>query len=295
MRKVLACILYIMYFLKIRKILNKEGVLLSIYGHDPKGESVEKAFKWLLKHGYEFVTPNELLLFLEGNLDKKKPVWVSFDDGWKSNYYELLPILEKYKIPATIFVATKGVETGYDWINQARENRDSLHYETIDELWTMPNSRRKEIISKLPQYKGERTMMNIQELHAVSNSPYVYLANHTNDHVISDTCTKEELLDEILTCETKIKQITGKPCIKVFAYPNGDYDLQSIEVLEALSYQIAATTELDWVYPTTHPFEIPRFVLPDNASHYENILQIFGLWTPFFDKVKEIINIKNHK
>lgn len=295
MRKILAFILYWLYLPKIKKIINKRGVLLSIYGHNPNGESVEKAFKWLLKQGYEFVTPNELLLFFDGKLNKEKPIWLSFDDGWKDNYYELLPILEKYKIPATIFIATKSIDDGFYWIDKVRENRNSPLYEKIDVLWTMPNVERKEIMEILPKYKGARSAMNRKELLSLSKSPYIYLGNHTNDHVISDTCTLEELKDEIKTCENKIKEMTGKSCIKAFAYPNGDYNEKSIEMLKQLNYLIGATTKLDWVYPSTNPYEVPRFVLPDNASHYENILQIFGLWTPFFNRLKKAAGVKQYK
>lgn len=295
MRNILAFILFYLYYPSIKRLTRKNDALLSIYGHNPKGKSIEKTIKFLIKHGYDFITPAEVMTFLDGKLKKGKPVWLSFDDGRKNIYHELLPLLEKYKIPATIFIATKGINDGYFWTDKALENRKSKLYTKIDELWQMHNEKRKIIINMLPAYKGKRTAMSRKELLELSKSEYVFLANHTHDHVICDTCTSDELKAEIKMCEEQIKIITGKPCIKAFAYPNGNYDSKTIVLLKETGYKLAASTSLDWVYNSTDPYLIPRFVLPDDASFFESILQIYGLWTPFFDKIKKILGIKNHK
>ena len=295
MRKVIAFILYIFYYPAIKRKMNQRGIILSIYGHDPKRESIEKIISWLIDKGYEFITPHEILDFKNGELKKQKPVWLSFDDGWKSNYYELLPILEKYSIPATIFVSTKAIDDGYFWFSKAFENRDSLLYTRVDDLWKMPNSKRVSIIKKLSDYTKGRVAMNETELYNLSECKLIYIANHTHDHVICDMCEKDELKNEIRLCEESIKEYTNNVCLKYFAYPNGNYDKQTVSVLKEMDYQIAATTNLGFISKETDLHKIPRNVLPDNASFHESILQVYGLWTPFFDRIKKILRVKSHK
>ncbi len=88
--------------------------MLTIYGHDISREAFEGLVKWLLKRDYHFITQDELFDYLDGKeRNVEKLVWLSFDDGWKSNYDNVFPILKKYNIPATIFVATKGIEDGF--------------------------------------------------------------------------------------------------------------------------------------------------------------------------------------
>jgi sugar transferase (PEP-CTERM/EpsH1 system associated) len=51
-----------------------------------------------------------------------RAVLVTFDDGYRDNYLYAYPILKKYGIPATIFVATQHIDTGlpfwWDWFSE---------------------------------------------------------------------------------------------------------------------------------------------------------------------------------
>jgi len=295
MRKILALILYFLFRRKIIKLSKREDVVLTIYGHNTTKDTFEKLIKWLLNHKYQFITPNELMLFKEGKLGKNKTVWLSFDDGWKNNYYEILPIIEKYKIPATFFISTQAIEDGYFWFTHVYENRKSNLFKEVGDLWIISNEERKKIIKNLPKYQGNRVAMNVHELKLLSQSPYVTIANHTNDHVICDKCKENELIEEILLCESKIEKFTGEKCGKIFSYPNGNYDENAIYILKGLNYKIAATTNIGVFHRNTNLFKIPRTEFKNNASLYENILQIYGIWTPFFNKIKSFVHIKNKK
>jgi len=54
--------------------------------------------QWLADHDYTFVLPHELA---EGERPSK-PVLVTFDDGWRSNYELLFPILKEMNVKAAI-------------------------------------------------------------------------------------------------------------------------------------------------------------------------------------------------
>ena len=105
---------YLLYNLGL--ILNRSNInILSIYFHNPSVREFEKVVKWLVKHNYSFITAEALILYIKGQLElDKKSVFISFDDGWQSNL-ELIPIIEKYNIPVTIFIATEPLESGNYW------------------------------------------------------------------------------------------------------------------------------------------------------------------------------------
>ena len=66
----------------------------------------EGHLKWMLRHG-KIVGIEEIL---ENSRESK--FMITFDDGWKDVYTYAFPILKKYGVPATIFIATDNVDKG---------------------------------------------------------------------------------------------------------------------------------------------------------------------------------------
>lgn len=62
--------------------------------------SMEEQLKYLTENGYDAIWFEDLA-HLE---DYDKPVILTFDDGYDDNYTELLPLLQKYNVKATVFV-----------------------------------------------------------------------------------------------------------------------------------------------------------------------------------------------
>lgn len=295
MRKLIAFILYPFFLPRIKKESERKDTILAIYGHNQKREPFEQLVMWLLRKGYRFITHEELFHYVSGKktLDEKL-VWLSFDDGWKSNFDEVFPVLKKYNIPATIFMATKGIEDGYYWFTRAFQNRDSSLYHDVGDLWTMNNQERLKIIEQLPPYRGERLTLNIEEIKEMTNSGLVWWGNHTNDHVMSDNCTDEELKEEISICNHVMKEITGVDCNFIYSYPNGNYDERTVGILKQMGFAMAATTHIGRVPCPSDVYMIHRNEFK-NGCLKENVLQCFGLWTSFFNVIKKLFGIKNHK
>lgn len=295
MRKVIAYLLYLLYWPKIRKEANRKDTILAIYGHDQKRVPFEQIVGWLLKRGYRFITPEEMYLYLSGQKElNEKLVWLSFDDGWKSNYDEVFPVLKKYQIPATIFVATKGIADGYYWFTRAFQNRSSSLYKEVGDLWVMDNHQRVKTIEQLPPYKGGRSTMNEDEIREMTDSGLVNWGNHTHDHVMSDHCTDEELMEEIATCNRVMRDVTGKDCDLIYSYPNGNYDERTVGILKQMGFAMAATTHIGRVSCPSDAYMISRNEFK-NGCLQENVLQCFGLWTGFFNGVKKMLGIKHKK
>lgn len=67
-----------------------------------KPSEMERQLKYLNDNGYTTITFEDL-----SRLDEiKKPVMLTFDDGYRDNYQELFPLLQKYNAKATVFMIT---------------------------------------------------------------------------------------------------------------------------------------------------------------------------------------------
>jgi peptidoglycan/xylan/chitin deacetylase (PgdA/CDA1 family) len=66
---------------------------------------------------------------LNGNLPADRAVVVTFDDGYANNFYNAKPLLERYRVPATVFVAS-----GY--IGQERE----FWWDELDRIFLQPGT-----------------------------------------------------------------------------------------------------------------------------------------------------------
>ena len=72
----------------------------------------EEQLKYLLDNDYYFPSWKEVEDFVEQKIDlPKKSVVITMDDGNKSIYKLAIPLLDKYKVPATAFIITKKFNT----------------------------------------------------------------------------------------------------------------------------------------------------------------------------------------
>ena len=86
-----------------------------------KPSEFEKQIKYLAENGFTFCTFDDYY-----NLnDIAKPVFITFDDGYKENYTEIFPILKKYEAKITIFLVVSNVEAENFNVEMIKEMSDS--------------------------------------------------------------------------------------------------------------------------------------------------------------------------
>jgi len=72
-------------------------------------EAFERHLQYLTAH-HDVVSLNSLYEWLSGRRQfARVPCAITFDDGWRDNYEEAFPLLERYGLPATIFLITDQV------------------------------------------------------------------------------------------------------------------------------------------------------------------------------------------
>lgn len=102
------------------KTAQNSGVPILYYHHvrryfnpfDPIGESLsitpekfEEQMRWLFNRGYQTITPDQLSDYLHGQLTlDKKPIVLSFDDGYEETIKDILPILKKYNFVGVFYI-----------------------------------------------------------------------------------------------------------------------------------------------------------------------------------------------
>jgi peptidoglycan/xylan/chitin deacetylase (PgdA/CDA1 family) len=202
---------------------------------------------------------------------------ITFDDGYRDNYLCAHPILQKYQLPATLFVATGFVETNLlmwnDQLAWALKNtglkkvvcrvgsRDmTLSLETeghklqsltllLEELKTHSENDKNVFLENIIYQLGNKKqqplhlMLDWRELHTMAAQGWD-IGSHTVNHLIltkvADSRAAEELRVSKEVIERKLQR-----AVALCAYPNGkksDFDSKIKVVAENCGYQGAVTT-----------------------------------------------------
>ena len=74
---------------------------------------LEKQFVYLLENGFTPIWFSDL----EHVEDYEKPILLTFDDGWRNNYTNMLPLCEKYHVKVTVFAICENFAHGANHLN----------------------------------------------------------------------------------------------------------------------------------------------------------------------------------
>lgn len=189
----------------------------------------EGEMKLLLSLGYQTVSFDQLIAFVEkGTALPKKPVCITFDDGYLSNYEIVFPILKKYKLKATIFAvgATVGAKTYKDTgvpivphfsYAQAKAMSDSGLVSIQTHTFDMHQWEEQE--------KGDKVRKNVLKLESETEEEY-----------------EEALRADLEQAKTEIESAVKKP-VKVLSYPAGAYDERSRRIVKDCGIKATVSIE----------------------------------------------------
>jgi len=72
----------------------------------------ESHLQYLTQTGYRVVSVEELVKLLQNNDSLEKVVAMSFDDGYRNNYTDALPLLKKYAAKASFYIVDRDIGKG---------------------------------------------------------------------------------------------------------------------------------------------------------------------------------------
>ena len=239
-----------------------------------------------------------------------RSVVITFDDGWRDNYVFAFPILERYDLPATVFLPTDYIGTSkmfwFQVVNvvlQAGALTSQKMSEILNRLEQISPDEKETIIrsfssalvliEQLKKIKPEiqeeiikemaedsdmsvsamskgRSMLNWEEIKKMGENG-ISFGSHAHSHRILTHLDSEEINKELTESKTAIEEKTKKPASH-FAYPNGDYNSPIKELVKETGYLCACTVERTG----DRRDEIDLFALPRMGIHEGMSIGITG-------------------
>jgi len=289
---------YLGGFSKHIKKLQKTPCVNIIYFHNPSPDEFEKYIKWLKAKNFGFISQEEIIDFINGKIELNKcHIWVTLDDGWRGNL-KLVPVVEKYNIPITIFVTTYSIETGFFRGSLEKKLKHLLpdnYANNVSQLKEISNAERSAIDEKLfsqAKEKLKREALTKIELINLSNHDMVNIGLHTHTHPNLTKCGTAEIQKEITTNAIIINELLNlKP--SVFALPYGKFNDEVIKALGTTNAKYLFTTKNGIVTSKNRKQrELPRNGKAQ-VSFYENCCRMLDYWYPSLSKRKK--NLPNSK
>jgi peptidoglycan/xylan/chitin deacetylase (PgdA/CDA1 family) len=228
----------------------------------------EKVFKmhikFLLKNKYNIISLKRAVMMLKtGERIPKKTVVITFDDGYKSMFTTVFPLVKKYQIPITIFLSVEPLITGrplfVDALTFAFENtlekKLNLTSFGLQQYSLDIDSERLKAISDIDQY-GKRKcheskeqiiasvfsalkidredsrlknlMLNWNEVKEMHKHGVSFGA-HTISHPNLTNISEEEARTELSESKKIIEKNIGEN-VDFFAYPYGSRDSYNLKI-----------------------------------------------------------------
>lgn len=108
----------------------------------------------------------------------------------------------------------------------------------------------------------------------MQRSGLVEFGCHTVTHLDLSTLSLADAQHQILDAQKTLEQHLGEPILD-FAYPSGEYDAQTLQVLQQGGFQSAVTTAYGWAQAGDASLELPRVRVHGavTLAAYEAMLQ----------------------
>lgn len=194
-------------------------------------EIVENDFKYLKSHGYQAITVQDLLNYIENDTPlPKKPVLITADDGFYNNYCYLVPLLQKYDYCAIISFV--GEYTDVTAVNDPHVPEYS--YCTWEDINQMLETNTIEL--------GNHTY----SMHESSNRKGCSKLSYETDDEY-----KKILTEDVGKLQQEFYENIGQTP-KVFAYPFGYISKESVPILKKLGFKA-----------TLNCYEKPNYITKD--------------------------------
>lgn len=262
--------------------INKAGTISQSY--------FELVLKAVSQSDFEPIRLQDIPERLKSN-KKRRFISLTFDDGYKNNLELAVPLLEKYNIPATMFITSNGMigNLDYEWgaLEYYLSVSDSI---TIDML----NLKTKSLLQKRQAYQKiaqacladyqvwkpkllnffKKESMNLNDLSQnafldrdgvkqLARSPMVDIGGHTVSHPMLSKLSESEALHEMQKNKTDLEKLLDREIFS-FAYPYGGTPAcaeREFKFASQIGYKVAVTTRAGAIFNDHKDYvhALPRF------------------------------------
>ncbi len=242
-----------------------------------------------------------VMQLLDGTLEERV-VAITFDDGYANNATTALPILERYGLPATIFLVSGILGTARSiWASRIiRALQESKRPEITfgGETWALDGAKARGRASSAiqnivkstagaapdtaaeaveiacdtevnPDFSGtDFAIMDAAMVKSAEAGGLIEFGAHTVSHPILSSLDDAALAAELGPSIEAVAALVERPS-PVFAYPNGrlqDFDDRTIAILRAQGLSAAVATTEDRNRPGGDAFRLHRWGIGRNCS-----------------------------
>lgn len=217
---------------------------------------------------------------------------ITFDDGYADNYTIALPILRRFGLPVTVFVATDYLDGGRMFNDTVIElvrrlpgnqadfasigldtqpcatlaDRRALVARLIGHFKYQPSDERRQIVEDMAARFGVALptdlMMSTAQLQALGSTTGVEIGAHTHTHPILSKISPQKAADEIRVGKNALESLLQTP-MRLFAYPNGrptkDYGPEHVDMVRSAGFDFSVSTAPATAKRSSDPHQLPRF------------------------------------
>jgi len=266
----------------------------------------------LIKRKYNIVSIDTLEQYYNGTIKLKNACHITVDDGDKTFYDIIYPVLKKYKVPASLYVSPKIFknQTNY-WFQEVEGYKVEILKRIIAEQEKVEIQRLAQYdiftilksfeISKihdiLKAYRDETNTplkpyqnMSIEELKEVDEFGLVTIGAHTMNHPILNNETDDSSKYEISSSVEELESLLGHS-VKCFSYPNGipgfDFTEREQNFLKQKNIKLTFSTKAINFRFSDNVFSIPRIGVSNNENMLFLKAKLFlGSFWDYLKKVK---------
>jgi peptidoglycan/xylan/chitin deacetylase (PgdA/CDA1 family) len=270
-------------------------------------EGFEKQIEYLC-HNYQILSLDRLA----SDLSEHKPlpntaVAITLDDGYRDNYLYAYPILRRYGVPATIFLATGHIgskkpfwwdrvryvvdhtritrlelgEAGKYALASAHDRRVAAS-NIVEKLMGMSEQRKNLLVEelvgvarvKIPDDLTKQLILSWDEVIEMSANG-IDLGAHTVSHPNLTKVPIEQARREITQSKKDIEKITGKVA-RFFSYPGGIFNDEIVKIVAQSHFVGAVACSRRWITPKTDLYRLGRMGATEDFNLFKIVLS--GLW-----------------
>lgn len=224
-------------------------------------ENFEDQIKALSEAGFTGITPHELhnYYFNQGDLPEK-PIFITFDDGYKDNYTNAYPVLKKYNMKATIFVIASRIE--HEGNNSYPNERPKITWEDaaeMSDLITIQN----------------HTWDSHRKIDTQGGGQIGQIAGRQQNEDGSWETEEQyvaRITDDLSKAQNVIAEKMGYDSV-VISYPYGEANEKVFEVASSLGAELGVTVKKGVNYSYDRVMSLKRITVDGNYSG-EQLVQL---------------------
>jgi peptidoglycan/xylan/chitin deacetylase (PgdA/CDA1 family) len=210
-----------------------------------------------------------------------RAVLVTFDDGYANWRSHALPVLERFDMPAVMFLCTDPIARAVRfWFDAVAEQEGQA---SVDAMKRLPYHEWRAAAARLEMAVAPgdpHAPLTVADVRALAGSPLIELGGHTRTHPILANASLADQREEVDGCARTIAAWTGR-APRLFAYPNGrpglDYSAETVALVRASFGDGFAVGEA-FTHPARHAGEHRRFLMLDSLSGAELAHRLAWAW-----------------